>query len=216
MHPHVAIGMKVVSPVLAALVAVAIYRHWVEPERVAPAIAPTVEEEQAVPDEQRFQQPARPVRPARARRPEPNEETDQADPPEPDAPAGREPADREAAARKERDEHAEKVAAHHQEPRDARWARGMEQAITVTFDEAKEVTGGAVESIDCRSVTCAVELRWPSQATARAHLLQTVQIVGPGMECQRQLTLPESDSGEEEVSATLLLDCTEQRSPQEQ
>ncbi|MFT3770468.1 MAG: hypothetical protein QM820_33995 [Minicystis sp.] len=216
MRPYIKTALRAGSPFVAALLAVAVYRHWAEPDvkrtRNSPseaAPAPTADAPQTL------GKPRGPRPVSQTRSVEAPPAVESAVPAEPDVPR-RAPSDREAAAREERDNHARLLEAHRREPRDLTWARDMEHNINSMFETAKDVTGGTIESVSCKSATCAVSLHWPSAAAARAHLVQTVQIVGPGAGCQRQLTLPEVRSEDEEVSATLLFDCTELRWPQGQ
>ena len=81
-------------------------------------------------------------------------------------------------ARKNWREHMDQVAVEYDlETRDARWARDTESKIQGVL-AASRVLSDAVESLDCRSASCRVQLK-PSQATNfEDDLLRTVHELG--------------------------------------
>jgi hypothetical protein len=104
--------------------------------------------------------------------------------------------------------HEEGIAEHRAEPLDLVWSRTTGEAFMTDYLKKMANTSFKLVSVDCRSVTCAVELEWPSFAQASAEwkraLMQPTQAP-----CARRVVVPEPAPGQTgPVRATIVMDCT--------
>lgn len=83
-----------------------------------------------------------------------------------------------------------KLEAHDAEPIDGSWAQEWSAALHGDFSQIAEGTSLTVESIDCRSSTCAVELAWPSYADALSQW-RNVLVHPYAANCARDILLAE-------------------------
>ncbi len=96
--------------------------------------------------------------------------------------------------------------AHELEPRNTAWSRSASPAFEMDLNKLAAQGGFAIDHVDCRATTCAVELDWPSQAQAQAgwHGLLTYEY---GVNCQRNVLLRDEPDARGRVHADLFFDC---------
>ncbi|HEY5959314.1 MAG TPA: hypothetical protein VIV60_22305 [Polyangiaceae bacterium] len=121
--------------------------------------------------------------------------------------------ERELAAQRAQDEHANLLRAHALERRDAVWAPQTERLVRSELDALSEqmTRSFSVQSVDCRTSTCVAQLAWPSLGAAQVNLASLLSgSAGPG--CARQIALPpETGKGDTPYSASFHLDCAQER-----
>lgn len=98
---------------------------------------------------------------------------------------------------------------HAAETRDVSWARGMETNLSSMLTDLTQTHGFSLSAIDCRSVTCTAGVSWPSLTAAQAHMSGVVEMMN--LPCIKRITLPPECREDRACDATLVIDCTEDR-----
>lgn len=116
------------------------------------------------------------------------------------------PAERAQRIREELNEHQQLLANHAAEQRDDSWATPTERSIATRMQKRSAPGLFEYKSVDCRTNTCVVTLRWPSWGKATADLLHASAALSTPL-CSSQLALP-PDQTEGEVTGTAVLNCS--------
>jgi hypothetical protein len=127
---------------------------------------------------------------------------------EPDAkPPSANPANRDPQQERQRElaRHSELIDAHHQAARDASWAGPEETKLRDGYHELAAKLGFELGSVDCRTSTCVVDVRFPSTQAALKSLGDVGGLQDP--KCGTRVTLPETPTPDEAVTAQVYIDC---------
>jgi hypothetical protein len=130
---------------------------------------------------------------------------------EPHSPESRSPERRQELAELERQEHANLLVAHQQEPRDQAWARDTEVSFGSAFQAVASKFSFTFGRVDCRTESCVAKLTWPSFNVAQQDMHDLVPLLGDQILCGRRLTLPPPGPNGQ-VVAEMIIDCSEVRS----
>jgi hypothetical protein len=106
-----------------------------------------------------------------------------------------------------------KLAEHKKEAVDPDWAQAAQKSLGL--DVERVVTNKKlpvrVLAVHCATVSCTVELEWPSFSEATRTYAEFVHTSEYSKTCTRGLMLPEPQNPAEQYRATLLLNCEEDR-----
>lgn len=107
--------------------------------------------------------------------------------------------------------HDARVDRHDREGVDPRWAASAKAAFSEGLAQAAQHGGGfEVENVDCRTTMCTARVRWPSyEAAERGYPRFLHQRMG--LNCEREILLPDDDGSHGPVEATGVFDCEEAR-----
>jgi hypothetical protein len=105
--------------------------------------------------------------------------------------------------------HRNRLVAHNQEPRDARWASAKEASLSDGFTALVTATSSKLQKVDCRSVSCVATFIWPNEAKAREEMYtvvsRTASFAGDAV---KYFTLEGTDSSGHST-ASMVIDWTE-------
>jgi hypothetical protein len=106
-----------------------------------------------------------------------------------------------------------KLDEHKKEAIDPEWAPTAQKALGLDVERLVEQKKLPVRvlSVHCATVSCTVELEWPSFSEATRTYVEFVHSTEYSKPCSRGLVLPEAARPDEQYRATLLLGCEEDR-----
>ena len=107
-----------------------------------------------------------------------------------------------------RDRFSGRLNEHQTEGYDHRWATQTQMRLTEELQGLQVAGQFHLKNVDCRTVTCVIEVEWPDFDTAKWKY--RVLLENPlGETCAQEMILPPEGPGK--VPARLLMDCTESR-----
>lgn len=119
-----------------------------------------------------------------------------------------ETADRDVEGKKliYRQRHEAAVAKHASEPVDKRWAQSAARVLGADLGRLEAKAKFRTVEMDCRSKSCVGVLEWPSYEQALAAQFSVVSQFY-GMNCAREIYIPEPAKNEDRYQAKLVFDC---------
>jgi hypothetical protein len=108
---------------------------------------------------------------------------------------------------------ASKIDEHRKEAIDPEWAPAAQKSLGLDLERVVEQKKLPVRvlSVHCATVSCAVELEWPSFSEATRNYGEFVHTNEYSKACSRGLVLPEPADRNAQYRATMLLHCEEDR-----
>lgn len=109
-------------------------------------------------------------------------------------------------------QHANRIASHFSDARDATWAAASEASFRVDFAPEHGELGRTVTliGIDCRMTSCVATVEWSSREKANKAWRGLLH-ANYTLPCATQVVVPETADPQEPVRAQLWLDCTDAR-----
>lgn len=103
--------------------------------------------------------------------------------------------------------HREAIARHRSASVDTTWAPIAESRLAGEFSDAvQRQTHGQIESVNCRTDTCEMQLVWPSYSDATENALRVMHSVCP-LNCNRSMSLTDPEAPGQPYRASFLIDC---------
>lgn len=117
--------------------------------------------------------------------------------------------DREELRYQVEERYTNEVDEHFRGQRDAPWASQMESQLATRYSQglSERLPNASLIDVDCRAETCAVVVEWPNRESARSSYERLVQDAWEGVNCAREMALPEAFEPGVPYQATLLLRC---------
>jgi hypothetical protein len=108
---------------------------------------------------------------------------------------------------------ASKLDEHRKEAIDPEWAPAAQRSLGLDLGRvvADKKLPVRVLSVHCATISCAVELEWPSFSEATRNYTEFVHTNEYSKQCSRGLVLPEPADPNAQYRATMLLHCEEDR-----
>jgi hypothetical protein len=95
---------------------------------------------------------------------------------------------------------------HANEPKDARWAAGVEPKLAADLAKAAERGKFSIVGVDCRTTSCVGVMEWPSYAEAvrgyGAAMRQAYRV-----NCAQEILLPPPPNPQARYQASMIFDC---------
>ncbi len=95
---------------------------------------------------------------------------------------------------------------HERQAIDPTWASEATRSFSADFSMMTQGQAFRVRALDCKTTTCVARVEWPSYAEAAASY-QFLLHHSYGMDCARNLMLPEPEDPTRAYAASLILEC---------